>query len=305
VAAGWSGGQASMARPSPRHGPSQARAWPISKGPGIAARDDRGLIDPDVTPLVDFIFSLRGLVTSLLAGVLWLGAFPQSTRPRRFLSFIALAYTLSTIYAIDYGVGRLLVIGFRPFAASDVPDGRTAIVVLGSGSFTARDWNDDEYSIVDPTAASRVVEAARVYRLVNPDLVISSGGRVRPRNRNVPTAIAMRDALVQLGIPPSRIVVEPDSRSTHEEASRDAQMLATRNIAHVVVVTSAMHMRRSLGTFRAEGVAAIPAIARDPYRARSWDEWIVPGDLGLQTSSSVAHEILGIVDYAARGWYRF
>jgi uncharacterized SAM-binding protein YcdF (DUF218 family) len=258
-----------------------------------------------VTPLVDFIFSLSGLVISLLAGVLWLGAFPQSKRPRRFLSFVALAYTLSAIYAIDYGVSRLLVIGFQPLAASDVPAGRIAIVVLGSGSFTARDWNDDEYSIVDPTAASRVLEAARVYRLVNPDLVISSGGRIRPRDQNVPTAIAMRDALVQLGIPPSRIVVEPDSRNTHEEALHDAQMLATRNISHVVLVTSTMHMRRSLGTFRAEGLAAIPAIARDPYRPRSWGEWIVPGDLGLHTSNSLAHEVLGIVDYAARGWYRF
>ena len=34
-------------------------------------------------------------------------------------------------------------------------------------------------------------------------------------------------------------------------------------------------------------------------------DWIVPGDLGLWTSSSVVHEILGIVGYAARGWYRF
>jgi uncharacterized SAM-binding protein YcdF (DUF218 family) len=258
-----------------------------------------------VTPLVDFVFSLRGLVILLLAGVLWLRAVPQSKRPRRFLSFVALAYTLSAIYAIDYGASRLLVIGFQPLAASDVPAGRTAIVVLGSGSFTARDWSDDEYSIVDPAAASRVLEAARVYRLVNPDLVISSGGRVQPGDRNVPTAITMRDALVQLGIPPSRIVVEADSRNTHEEALRDAQVLAARNIAHVVVVTSTMHMRRSLGTFRAEGLAAIPAIARDPYRPRSWDEWIVPGDQGLQAGSSLAHEILGIVGYAARGWYRF
>jgi uncharacterized SAM-binding protein YcdF (DUF218 family) len=262
-----------------------------------------------VTALVNLIFSLifsvSGILISLLVGVLWLGASRQSKRPRRFLFYVALVYTLSTVYAIDYAVSRLLIIGFRPFAAADVPAGRTAIVVLGSGSFTARDWNDNEYSMVDPVAASRVLEAARVYRLVNPDLVISSGGRVRPGDLKVPTAIAMRDALVQLGIPASRIVVETASRNTHEEASQDAHVLAPLGINRVVIVTSEIHMRRSLGTFRAEGLTAIPAIARDPYLARSWHDWIVPGDLGLWMSGSVAHEILGIIGYAARGWYRF
>jgi uncharacterized SAM-binding protein YcdF (DUF218 family) len=258
-----------------------------------------------VTALVNLVFSVSGILISLLVGVLWLSASPHSKRPRRFLFYVALAYTLSTVYAIDYGVSRLLAIGFRPFVASDVPAGRTALVVLGAGSFTARDWNDNEYSTVDGVAASRVLEAARVYKLVNPDLVISSGGRVRPKDVNVPTAIAMRDGLVQLGIPISRIVVETESRNTHEEAVRDAQVLTPLNINHVIVVTSEIHMRRSLGVFRAEGLVAIPAIARDPYLARSWSDWIVPGDLGLWMSGSAAHEILGIVGYAARGWYRF
>ncbi len=115
----------------------------------------------------------------------------------------------------------------------------------------------------------------------------------------------MRDALVQLGIPASRIVVQTESRTTHEEAALDVQMLTPLHINRVIIVTSEIHMRRSLGTFRAEGLAAIPAIARDPYVARSWHDWIVPGDLGLIMSGSVAHEIIGIVGYAAQGWYRF
>jgi len=260
---------------------------------------------PTLTALVNLIFSVSGILIALLVGVLWLNASPQSKRPRRLLSYVAAAYILSTVYALDYAVSRLLVIGLRPFAATDVPAGRTAIVVLGAGSFTARDWNDNEYSMVDGIAASRVLEAARVYKLVNPELVVSSGGRIRPTDRNVPTAIAMRDALVQLGVPSSRIVVQTDSRNTHEEVSQDARVLAPLQINHVIVVTSEIHMRRSLGAFRAEGLTAIPAIARDPYLARSWRDWIVPGDLGLWMGASVAHEILGIAGYAARGWYRF
>ena len=73
----------------------------------------------------------------------------------------------------------------------------------------------------------------------------------------------------------------------------------------VVLVTSGTHMRRSLGTFRAQGIRAIPAIARDPYLATSWSDWILPSNLGLWKSSSVMHEILGLAYYTVRGWYGF
>jgi len=71
-----------------------------------------------------------------------------------------------------------------------------------------------------------------------------------------------------------------------------------------VLVTSGTHMRRSLGTFRAQGIRAIPAIARDPLTAIAWSDWLLPSDLGLWKSSSVIHEIMGLVYYTARGWYK-
>ena len=82
-------------------------------------------------------------------------------------------------------------------------------------------------------------------------------------------------------------------------------MLPKLNVEHLVLVTSDDHMRRSLGAFRAAGIRAIPAIVREPFPPRSWQEWVVPSDRGLWDASMLAHEILGIGYYAARGWYRF
>src|SRR5271167_2442034 len=50
------------------------RALPAGRIAALGATPDfrHGLIGPDVKALVDFIFSLSGLVISLLAGVLWL-----------------------------------------------------------------------------------------------------------------------------------------------------------------------------------------------------------------------------------------
>ncbi len=258
-----------------------------------------------MTAFVGYIFSVGGVVCLLLVCILWLRARPGSRLARRLLPSVLVFYTCASIYGITYNAGRLLVTGLRPFERSDVSSAPTAIVVLGSGSFTARDWADAQFSIVDPTAATRVLEAVRVFKLIDQAWVISSGGRVDPDDPDEPTGQTMRDALVRLGVPETRIVVETKSRNTHDEAVIVAPLLKSLGIRQTVLVTSETHMRRSLGTFKAAGIDAVPAIARPPVNNLSIVDWALPSGLGLYEGAQVAHEALGLVYYAARGWFRF
>ncbi len=254
--------------------------------------------------LIWYFFSTGGIVVAVLAATFWLRLRPHSAKARRFLSLVVGVYAVLSIYGIGEGVGRLLIIDIHPLAAGDIPPGRTAIVVLGSGGFTARDWAGATYTIVDDVDATRTLEAARVFRMVDAEWVISSGGKSHPDDPDEASGITMRNAMEGLGIPAARLIAETDSRDTHDEAVILAPILRQLDVEHVVLVTSGTHMRRSLGTFRAQGIRAIPAIARDPYAARSWSDWILPSDLGLWKSSSVMHEIVGLVYYTARGWYK-
>ena len=53
----------------------------------------------------------------------------------------------------------------------------TAIVLLGAGGETVVGWEKDRpLSILDLDGAARVLEAARVFRLIDPAWIISSGG---------------------------------------------------------------------------------------------------------------------------------
>jgi uncharacterized SAM-binding protein YcdF (DUF218 family) len=257
-----------------------------------------------VTDLVWFVFSAGGLVVFTLGGVLWLWARQASRVPRLFLLLTTIAYALCSVYVIDYGVGRLLVRGFHPFSRSDVGSGRIAIVVLGSGSFTARDWDGNAFSTVDSAAATRVTEAARVFRLTDADWVISSGGTPHADDPNARSGDTMRDALVRLGVPAARLRVETESRNTRDEAQIVGHLLARLHVEHVILVTSDLHMRRSVGTFRASGIETIPAIARDPFSAYPLRDWIFPSEYGLAYANAVAHELGGLIYYMARGWYK-
>jgi uncharacterized SAM-binding protein YcdF (DUF218 family) len=81
-------------------------------------------------------------------------------------------------------------------------------------------------------------------------------------------------------------------------------LLRRWNAERVVVVTSALHMRRAIGAFRAQGFDPLPAPAPDPERPPTLLGQLLPSRSGLRFSAEVLHEACGIVYYRLRGWYR-
>jgi len=254
--------------------------------------------------VVRFFLSTTGALVCLLAAIAWIWRRPQSAPARRTLFTIAIAYTLFSVYAVPSAIALALSAGYHPFTAADAPGaGRTALVVLGAEAIRIDGWDEHlSLSLMSSVAASRVLEAWRVYRLIAPAVVVSSGGVPHEGESSVPSGENMRDELVRLGIPDSRIIVETASRDTHDEAVIIAPMLRERGIEHLVLVTSQTHMRRSLAVFRAQGWSAVPAIAPDPAFAAGWRAWLLPSTEGLDLSHQVMHELLGLPYYWVRGW---
>jgi uncharacterized SAM-binding protein YcdF (DUF218 family) len=257
-----------------------------------------------LTFLVSYLFSSGALVFILIVAAAWLWRRPHSPNARRLLLTLAITYGALSCYAVSFATGRLLVAGYEPLAKAAVPSGQAAIVVLGSGTFTARDWDDTRFSALDRASTVRVLEAVRVFQMTNAEWVISSGGLVTPSDVDEPNGVTMRNALIRLGVPSSRVLVETKSRNTHDEAMIVKEMLAALKVQHVILVTSDLHMRRSLGAFRAQGIDALPAIARYPTPDMPWSGWILPSEGGLDLAADVWHEILGLGYYFGRGWYR-
>jgi uncharacterized SAM-binding protein YcdF (DUF218 family) len=256
--------------------------------------------------VVRYLLSAGGVILAFLLASVWVFLSCRPRRPRRVLLALALAFTLCSIYGLQIAVARVLVGSLEPFQQRHaVPGRRTAVVILGSGSVEVEDWDGRTFSAADRSALSRVLEASRVFRLIEPAIVISSGGDPHPERGRPPTGETMRDTLVMLGVPADRIMVETRSRTTREEALVVAPMLQAQGVEQVVLVTSETHMRRSLGVFRAAGVTAIPAIAQEyPRSETSWVDLLFPSDEGLWFASANAHEVIGIAYYWLRGWVK-
>ncbi len=252
---------------------------------------------------VRFFFSTSGVVFALAVAALWMWRRPQSPGARRFLFGAAAAYALISTYAAPAMVSRALTAGYHKFTAAEAPHGTTALVVLGARTYTVGGW-EDSATLMSDVEAARVLEAWRVFRLIRPAVVITSGGPPTPDDRSRPSGLNIHDELVRLGIPDAQIIVDIASHDTHDSAVVIPPILRTKGIEHLVLVTSDTHMRRSLGTFRAQGWNAVPAIAPDPNVERDWYDRLLPSPYGLDLSQQVTHEFVGLPYYWLRGWWR-
>ena len=253
--------------------------------------------------LLTFIFSTSGFAIGILGAAVAVWRRPGSPTARRFLIGVALFYAIAATYAVPAAIGSWLAGGYHQFQRDDAPVGTTAVVLLGGGAEHVFTWTSRPLPIPNPVGAVRVVEAARVFRMLGPAWLIVSGG-VETSDEPDAATMMMRDALATMGVPPHAMKLESQSRDTHEEAVSIAAMLRELGVQHVVLVTSDIHMWRSIGAFRAQGWNAIPAIAPDPRLALPRLQWWVPTDNGLAFSAEVVHELAGIPYYRARGWMK-
>jgi uncharacterized SAM-binding protein YcdF (DUF218 family) len=92
----------------------------------------------------------------------------------------------------------------------------------------------------------RIFYAAQLYKQQKAPLIIVSGGRLDWTRRGTPESADMANILSQIGVPASVIIQEPDSLNTYENAVNVRKILNSRDIRQILLVTSAMHMPRSL-----------------------------------------------------------
>lgn len=248
-------------------------------------------------------FLLPGSLPLLLIGTtVGLGWWYLSERDRGWvrgaLTALVLLYWLLATPLVAGLLERGLRRDLQPIAE---PVPAEAVLVLGGGASTLR-ADGKQLDILSEASALRALEAARLYRMLHPSWVIVSGGT--GDDPSVPESEPMREALIELGVPQERILLESGSGDTHDQALLLAGMLEEREVEDVVMVTSPTHMRRALLTFENAGLAPTPSISRldsqDPSRPQppSW----VPTVAALQRSMSASREYLAIVYYWLRGW---
>jgi uncharacterized SAM-binding protein YcdF (DUF218 family) len=110
----------------------------------------------------------------------------------------------------------------------------------------------------------------------------------------------LKDFLVQAGVPQEAILLETQARNTRENASYSAAIVKERfPTASCLLITSAFHMRRSLGCFEKAGLKVTPFSTDIEAHKREYalKNTLLPTEVGFYQWSKLIHEWLGYLVY--------
>ena len=235
------------------------------------------------------------LVLAVLAGILlWYG------RTRVGGAMLAFSLGWLWLWSTPMFTDRINASLEQVYPPIPVKDMETAdaIVVLGGGvgiTFAPRLYPDLE------PAADRVWHAARLYKAGKAPVVILSGGAgINPTDDMESESSAIAILLKDFGVPESAIILESESRNTHENAVMTKTILDEKNLNKILLVTSALHIPRAMMIFQANGIEAIPAttdyeIFRNPMTPMLLR--ILPDTRALERGTRAFKEYLGTLAY--------
>ena len=183
------------------------------------------------------------------------------------------------------------------------------IVVLGGGIRSqAYPRPDVDFS----EAGDRVWYGASLYRAGKAPKIIVSGGRIIWKGGGKPESEDLTKLLVRMGVPAGDIIPEADSMNTRDNAVYVQKILKANNFKTILLVTSAMHMPRSMAIFKHLGIKAIAAptdyrvsqleLDQPNLQTESVILSLMPDEEHLSVTTSAIREYIGMWVYKVKDW---
>lgn len=250
-----------------------------------------------------FVFPLGLACLLLILALLWV-------RARRLAILLALVLLwLGSSRYVAYALVRSLE---TRYPTLDGAPQAGAIVLLGGGT---RSGDPPRPMPEVNEAGDRVFYAAKLYHDGAADVVLVTGGSIewlQPEGI-APEANDMSALMQLLGVPDEALWLEARSRNTYENALYSREMLDEAGLNDILLVTSAMHMPRSVPLFEAQGLRVTAAPTDFLVSDAEWQHlWhggpsatiinLLPNVEYLTYTTRCLKEYIGIFVYGLRGW---
>ncbi len=240
-----------------------------------------------ITPLVWIIFLLFFSILS---------KYPD--RKRRCLRWaLALTLCFSNTFLFDE-CSRLWEIPASRFETLKTYE---AGIVLGGMSVYDEDLDRAQFY----RGVDRLIQTVELYKRGVIKKIIFTGGSGRLLHPEMKEGNYVNRYLLYMGVPQKDFLIESESQNTRENASFTKVLLDEKNIkGDFLLITSAFHMRRSIGCFKKTGIAAEP-YSTDRYagpRKYEFDHLFIPNASVISDWDILIHEIIGFITYKFAGY---
>jgi uncharacterized SAM-binding protein YcdF (DUF218 family) len=177
-----------------------------------------------------------------------------------------------------------------------------AVVALGGGQNVSR---HDPLGFSTGEAGDRVLAALEMVRRGKARTLVLGGTAAPPAPPNRTAIALVQDWVTAWHLAPGGVTNLGVCANTHDEALRCRQLQLQHGWQEVILVTSALHLPRSVAVFKKAGVEVIPVaadfqVAGVPQPVGCFSPF--PRQHRFEILSLYLHECIGTVVYRLRGW---
>jgi uncharacterized SAM-binding protein YcdF (DUF218 family) len=252
--------------------------------------------------VVSKILAFFTLPSNFLISIGIVGVLLLLTRLTRLASWLIVSSVVLIAIAGLSPLGNVLILPLEQrFPPWDASRGAPAGIVVLGGAVVA-DVSLERGSVALGGAAERVTAAAELARRYPDARIIYAGGTAALFTDDPPEAPVAVAELEALGVAHERITAEEQSRNTVENAVFSRLIAAPQPGERWLLVTSAHHMPRAMGVFRAAGFPVEPYPV--DYRTRGPRDALRPFNVlaeGLAVTDIAVREWLGLLAYRLTG----
>jgi uncharacterized SAM-binding protein YcdF (DUF218 family) len=176
-------------------------------------------------------------------------------------------------------------------------------ILLGGYSNSQIRPNHDRFNFSN--RGNRFMNAYQLYKTGKVKKLLLTGGSGDILQKNPSEGEEMRKFLLNIGVPESDIIVEGGSRNTWENAVFSKQILdEIHPNERYLLITSAWHMRRSIGCFEKAGVVFTPFSVDFLSERDRWapENCLVPDRIGFYLWEMMIKEWVGCIMYRLKGY---
>lgn len=198
-------------------------------------------------------------------------------------------FTTVFLYLIIFYTSLVWILA-RPLKIIQSPKKVDAIVVFAGGV--------GESGKAGQGYEERVAHAVELYRQGYSNILIFSSGS----SYFLEEALIMKAIAVSLKIPEDSIIIEDKAKNTYDNVRFTKEILDSRKMSSILLVSSPYHMRRALAVFNK--TAREVKVISSPVPNSLFYEYPKKGlkKINISQVGGIVHEYLGILNYWWKGW---
>ena len=251
-------------------------------------------------------FILSKLLSFALVPLFWIGAlllwsiFSKNEKKKRkllIISVVALLFFSNRIIA-----DRVMELWELPFSEKNYHKNYDVAIVLGGLS----SYSPVSKHIEWREGSDRLQYPLEMYGQKKVKKILISGGSGSLAAPDKREALFLKQFLLDVGVRSQDIIIEKNSRNTHENAVFSKQILDSLGLSDtkILLVTSSYHMRRARACFKKEDLNfdILPVDFTAGTSIYYADQYIIPDGEALKIWNTLLKELVGYMVYSIKGF---